>query len=46
MPNAHPASPVDADPHDLVISRVVHAPRAKLWRAWTDPQLLKEWWCP
>ena len=35
-----------ADSNDLVISRLVRAPRAKLWRAWTDPQLLKEWWCP
>lgn len=31
---------------DLVISRLVRAPRAKLWTAWTDPALLKEWWCP
>lgn len=22
------------------------APRQALWRAWTDPELLKEWWCP
>jgi uncharacterized protein YndB with AHSA1/START domain len=35
-----------ADPNDLVISRLVRAPRALLWRAWTDPVLLKEWWCP
>jgi uncharacterized protein YndB with AHSA1/START domain len=38
------AAPVE--PQDLVISRLVRAPRAALWRAWTDPQLLKEWWCP
>ena len=31
---------------DLVISRLVRAPRAKLWKAWADPNLLKEWWCP
>ena len=35
-----------ADPNDLVISRLVRAPRATLWRAWTDPVLLAEWWCP
>jgi uncharacterized protein YndB with AHSA1/START domain len=34
------------DSQDLVISRLVRAPRAKLWKAWTDPHLLKEWWCP
>jgi uncharacterized protein YndB with AHSA1/START domain len=37
---------VHADATDLVISRLVRAPRAKLWQAWSDPKLLKEWWCP
>jgi uncharacterized protein YndB with AHSA1/START domain len=32
--------------HDLVISRLLKAPRAALWRAWTEPDRLKEWWCP
>lgn len=41
-----PNPTVAADPHDLVISRLVRAPRAKLWRAWTEPELLKAWWCP
>ena len=36
----------DATARDLVISRLLRAPRAALWRAWTDPALLKEWWCP
>ena len=40
------ATLVNFDQHDLVISRLVHASRAKLWQAWTDPHLLKEWWCP
>jgi uncharacterized protein YndB with AHSA1/START domain len=34
------------DSQDLVISRLVRAPRAKLWKAWADPDLLKQWWCP
>jgi uncharacterized protein YndB with AHSA1/START domain len=38
------ASPAEAN--DLVIDRLVRAPRATLWRAWSDPELLKEWWCP
>jgi len=35
-----------AESRDLIISRVLRAPRAALWRAWTEPALLKEWWCP
>lgn len=31
---------------DLVIERVLKAPRVKVWRAWSDPNLLKQWWCP
>lgn len=40
------SSAVPDDTDDLVISRVLRAPRAALWRAWTDPAMLKEWWCP
>ncbi|MBT9447382.1 MAG: SRPBCC family protein [Hyphomonadaceae bacterium] len=31
---------------DLEISRFVNAPRKKVWQAWTDPEILKLWWCP
>jgi uncharacterized protein YndB with AHSA1/START domain len=31
---------------DLEIVRLVAAPRAKVWRAWQDPEILKQWWCP
>jgi uncharacterized protein YndB with AHSA1/START domain len=44
MPNAN-ATPAD-NTNDLVISRLVRAPRATLWRAWAEPELLKAWWCP
>ncbi len=40
----HP--PIGAEPQDLVISRLIRAPRALVWKAWADPQFLKEWWCP
>lgn len=41
-----PAPSPAAEAHDLAISRVLAAPRAALWRAWTDPALLAQWWCP
>lgn len=31
---------------DLQISRLMAVPRAKVWRAWSDPALLAQWWCP
>jgi len=31
---------------DLVISRRLRVPRALVWKAWTEPVHLKEWWCP
>ncbi len=35
-----------SDPRDLIIRRTLRAPRSALWRAWTEPELLKQWWCP
>ena len=31
---------------DLRIQRVLHAPKERVWRAWTDPELLQKWWVP
>jgi glutathione S-transferase len=30
----------------LEIRRVIHAPRNRVYQAWTDPAQLKEWWGP
>ncbi len=31
---------------DLALTRTIDAPREKLFRAWTDPELLKLWFAP
>lgn len=32
--------------HELSISRLIDAPRTRVFRAWTDPHLLARWWGP
>ena len=39
------AAPTLAD-RELVLTRLIDAPREKLYRAWTDPELLKQWFAP
>src|SRR5580704_17576393 len=31
---------------ELVLTRLIDAPRDKLFKAWTDPTLLKQWFAP
>jgi uncharacterized protein YndB with AHSA1/START domain len=31
---------------DLVFNRIINAPREKVFRAWTEPELLKQWFAP
>ncbi|MBI3619428.1 SRPBCC domain-containing protein [Candidatus Peregrinibacteria bacterium] len=30
----------------LVITRTFDAPREQVWKAWTDPDIVKKWWGP
>ena len=32
--------------HELTLTRVIDAPREKLYRCWTEPELLKQWFVP
>ena len=31
---------------DLEITRIIKAPRAKIWDAWTKPEQFAQWWIP
>src|SRR5512137_82619 len=32
--------------HDLVLTRVLKAPRSAVWRCWTDPAQMVKWFTP
>jgi len=44
MTNAAEANPTTD--RELILTRVINAPREKLYRAWTEPALLKQWFAP
>ncbi|WP_159586275.1 SRPBCC family protein [Chelativorans xinjiangense] len=35
-----------ANDRELVLTRVFDAPREKVFRAWTDPEIMKQWFVP
>ncbi|HRH93560.1 MAG TPA: SRPBCC family protein [Candidatus Peribacteria bacterium] len=39
-----PAS--DTSDREIIITRLVNAPRTLVWKAWTQPEHLEKWWGP
>ena len=31
---------------ELTLERIFDAPREVVWKAWTDPEMIKQWWGP
>ena len=40
------AATTEPGDRDLVLTRLIDAPRETLYRAWTEPELLKRWFAP
>lgn len=38
--------PGDPNARELTLTRTLDAPRAAVWRCWTEPELLKQWFAP
>ncbi len=34
------------EPERMIVTRVFDAPRDLVWKAWTDPQYVMQWWGP
>lgn len=45
-PERKERSMTDTPPTDLSIARVIAVPPALVWRCWTEPALVMEWFCP
>lgn len=43
---AHDTNPAFPADRELVINRVLNAPREKLYRCWTTPELITQWFTP
>ena len=45
--SATTAAPANGAPkHELVLTRILNAPRENVYRAWTEPELAKRWFAP
>ncbi|MGA2625686.1 MAG: SRPBCC family protein [Candidatus Bathyarchaeia archaeon] len=37
---------VNAKDREIIITRIFDAPRGLVWKLWTDPKLIPQWWGP
>jgi len=44
--NSAAPAPASTSDREILISRVFDAPRELVWKAWTDPKQLAQWWGP
>ncbi|HEX2852582.1 MAG TPA: SRPBCC family protein [Opitutaceae bacterium] len=45
--NSNTAPSETAGSHrELVLTRILNAPREKVYQAWTDPEIMKQWFAP
>src|SRR5690349_5989265 len=44
--SATAAENVTPSNRELVLTRIIDAPREKVFQAWTDPEILKQWFAP
>lgn len=38
--------PATEPKHELILSRIIDAPRSAVYRCWTEPELMKQWFTP
>ena len=43
-PDSNKTNPISD--RELVLTRIINAPREKVFKAWTDPELLRKWFAP
>jgi uncharacterized protein YndB with AHSA1/START domain len=44
--NTAPETATSTSDRELVLTRLIDAPRADVWRCWTEPELMKQWYSP
>ena len=42
----HGKTTTSTNGRELVIERIIDAPREKVFKAWTDPEMMKQWFAP